>query len=69
MNAPHAANPYGPPTPADLDLEQRIETAQTALALAPKQRRRAAFEELRRLVRLRSASQVARMEWDRGLRR
>lgn len=58
-----------PPTAADLYLEQRIESAQTALALAPRARRRAAFEELRRLVRLRSPDQIARMEVSRGLRR
>lgn len=68
MNAALPPNPHGAPTPADLDLEQRIEAAQTALALAPKPLRRAAFDDLRRLVHRRSSSQVARMEWDRGLR-
>ena len=47
-----ARNPYGPPTPAELAHEARIE---------------AAFEELRRLVRARSAQQQARMAWDKGL--
>ena len=56
------------PTAADLLLEQRIEAAQTALAIAPRHHRRAAFEELRRLVRLRSPEQIARMELARGLR-
>ena len=56
------------PTAADLLLEQRIEAAQTALALASKRDRRAAFEDLRRLVRQRSPGQITRMELARGLR-
>ena len=62
-----ARNPYGPPTPAELAHEARIEAAQTALAVATRAQRRAAFEELRRLVRARSAQQQARMAWDKGL--
>lgn len=60
-------NPYGAPTPAELAHEARIEAAQTALAIAAQAQRRAAFEELRRLVRARSDAQQARMAWDKGL--
>lgn len=61
-------NPYGPPSPADVALERRIEIAQTTLALAPRQQRRRAIDMLRRLMHSRSAAQVARLAWDKGLR-
>lgn len=64
MSAP---NPYGPPSAADLALEARIEAAQLALSLAPRKDRRAAFEDLRRLVLSRSPEQQARMAVARGL--
>lgn len=61
-------NPYGAPTPDDLWHEARIETAALTLALANgAKQRRAAFEELRRLVLARSDAQQARMAWDKGL--
>lgn len=64
MSAP---NPYGPPSADDLALEARIEAAQLALSLAMRKDRRAAFEDLRRLVLSRSPEQQARMAVARGL--
>lgn len=61
-------NPHGPPSAEERALEARIEVARLALALASgAAQRRAAFEELRRLVQARSATQQARMAWDKGL--
>ena len=61
-------NPYGAPSPADVAHEARIEAAALTLALAHgATQRRAAFEELRRLVGERSDTQRARMAWDKGL--
>ena len=51
----------------DWRLERRIRAAARAFVIAPPEYRRAAFERMRTLSRMRSPAQVARMERRMGI--